>query len=42
MRWRIGISSKTARRQSGYRCFTCGSAGGLRCGRRKRRSSLVG
>jgi hypothetical protein len=42
MRWRIGISSKTARRQSGCRCSTCGSAGGLRCGGRKRRSSLVG
>jgi hypothetical protein len=26
----------------GCRCFTCGSAGGLRCGGRKRRSSLVG
>jgi hypothetical protein len=31
-----------ARRQSGCRCSTCGSAGGLRCGGRKRRSSLVG
>jgi hypothetical protein len=42
MRWRIGIPSKTARRQSGCRCSTCGSAGGLlRCGGRKRRSSLV-
>jgi hypothetical protein len=42
MRWRIGISSKTARRQSGCRCSTCGCARGLRCGGRKRRSSLVG
>jgi hypothetical protein len=42
MRWRIGISSKTARRQSGCKCSTCGSAGGLRCGGRKRRSSLLG
>jgi hypothetical protein len=41
MRWRIGISSKTARRQSGCRCSICGSAGGLRCGGHKRRSSLV-
>jgi hypothetical protein len=30
------------RRQPGCRCPTCGSAGGLRCGGRKRRSSLVG
>jgi hypothetical protein len=43
MRWRIGVSLKTARWQSGYRCSTCGGAGGgLRCGGRKRRSSLVG
>jgi hypothetical protein len=28
MRWRIGTSSNTARRQSGCRCSTCGSAGG--------------
>jgi hypothetical protein len=37
------ISSRTKRRQSGFRCSTgCGSAGGLRCGGRKRRcSSLV-
>jgi hypothetical protein len=34
-------ASKTARRQSGCRCSTCGSAGGLRCGGRKRRSSLA-
>jgi hypothetical protein len=39
--WRIDISSKTARRQLGCRCSTCGSAGGLRFGGRKRRSSLV-
>jgi hypothetical protein len=36
------MSLLTARRQSGCRCSTCGSAGGLRCGGRKRRSSLVG
>jgi hypothetical protein len=35
MRWQIDISSKTARRQSGCRCSTCGSAGGLRCGGRR-------
>jgi hypothetical protein len=35
------IASKTARWQSGCRCSTCGSTGGLRCGVRKRRSSLV-
>jgi hypothetical protein len=50
MRWRIGISSKTARRQSGCAQMfhiPCDSAGGLRCGGRERRqvlytSSLVG
>jgi hypothetical protein len=42
MRWRIGISSKTARRQSGCRCSTCGNDGGLRCGRAQTQVLLDG